>query len=483
MDHGEGLAPVALSTEEPVPQLVADGRFALALLLQPLVHLLDGGRSLETVQEVGVHRGADSHEGLPREVSSLHHLHDGQVEGLGEGVVALVVSGDGHDGAGSVAGQDVVGDPDGDVLAVDGILGVGADEDPGLLLAFGLPGTLALAGSGVDIGVHGGPGIVAGDPRDEWMLGCQHHVGGAEEGVGTGGEDLDQFAVATHHRELDPRALGSPDPLLLHLLDAIRPVDLLQILEQSLRVVGDAQHPLTHGQSHHRVTAALALSADHLFVGEDGAQGRTPVHRHLGFVGQAPFVELGEDPLGPFHVLGIGGVDLAGPVVAEPQAPELAPVVVDVLLGGLTGMGPRLDGVLLGGQAEGVPAHRVQHVETAHSLVARDGVGADVALRVPDVESLTGRVGEHVEHVELGSGGIERRLEGLVLDPVALPVGLDGLGVVGHGRWKVPVLPAVVNAAPARVELHRSRSDLLALANGEGGGEGTGDLPGLRPHR
>jgi hypothetical protein len=47
------------------------------------------------------------------------HVADRQVELLRELVVALVVGGHGHDRAGAVAGQHVVGDPDRDALAVD----------------------------------------------------------------------------------------------------------------------------------------------------------------------------------------------------------------------------------------------------------------------------------------------------------------------------------------------------------------------------
>ena len=35
--------------------------------------------------------------------------------------VAVVVGGHGHDGAGAVGSQDVIGDEDGDLLAVDGV--------------------------------------------------------------------------------------------------------------------------------------------------------------------------------------------------------------------------------------------------------------------------------------------------------------------------------------------------------------------------
>ena len=48
---------------------------------------------------------------------------------LAEFEVALVVRGDGHDGAGAVAHQDEVADPDGDLLAAVRIDGVVAGEE------------------------------------------------------------------------------------------------------------------------------------------------------------------------------------------------------------------------------------------------------------------------------------------------------------------------------------------------------------------
>ena len=94
-----------------------------------------------------------------------------------------------------------------------------------------------------------------------------------------------------------------------------------------------------------------------------------------------------------------------------------------------------LDGVLLGGQAEGVPAHRVQDVISPHPLVAANDVGGGIALGMADVQAGAARVGKHVEDVELGPGGIEiDRAEGLVPLPFGLPLGLDTLRVIRrHG--------------------------------------------------
>ena len=86
-----------------------------------------------------------------------------------------------------------------------------------------------------------------------------------------------------------------------------------------------------------------------------------------------------------------------------------------------------LDGVLLGGQAEGVPADRMQDVVAERAAIAGQNVRGGVAFRVPDMQPRAGRVGEHVEDVELGQ----------LLRPglgVALRKGMVG----GHSFARVP---------------------------------------------
>ena len=105
------------------------------------------------------------------------------------------------------------------------------------------------------------------------------------------------------------------------------------------------------------------------------------------------------------------------------------------------------DGVLLGGQTEGVVAHGVEHVEALHPLVAADDVGGGVALGVADMQARTAGVGKHVEHVVLGLGGIEALVtraggaEGLLGVPALLPLGLEFAeregGFGGHGEGSV----------------------------------------------
>src|SRR5690606_17505447 len=113
---------------------------------------------------------------------------------------------------------------------------------------------------------------------------------------------------------------------------------------------------------------------------------------------------------------------------------------------------------LLGGQAEGVVAERVQHVAAAHAVVAGEDVGGDVAERVADVQADTGRVGEHVLDEQLVGRGLTgqragrvRRLERSALPPALLPSALQAprerrvvpmLGYIAFGCTRVLHDPA-----------------------------------------
>ncbi len=370
----------------------------------------------------------------------------------GELPVARVVRGDRHDGAGAVGGEDVVGDVDRDLGVVHGVHAREALElHAGLVLGHLRALEVGLARGGVLVGadlvrVRDQPGL---EPLlHERVLGAHHHVGRAEERVAAGGVDdhgVLRRAGGGPGAEGDLRAGGLADPVALHLLDALGPVDRVDVLEEALGVGGDPEHPLAHRAADHRVVAALGAAVDHLLVGEDGAEGGAPVHGHLGDVGEALLVELLEDPLRPLVVLRVAGADLAVPVVGEAERLDLARERRDVLVGRDLGVRARLDRVLLGGEAERVEAHRVQDVEALRALVAAEDVRGGVALGVADVQAGAGGVREHVQRVELGLRGEVDRGEGLLLLPAGLPLLFDfGEVVVGgahggppraRGRW------------------------------------------------
>ena len=321
------------------------------------------------------------------------------------------------------------------------------------------------------------------------MLGCQHQVRGAEQGVRTGREDLHGPGG---RGEAHPGAIGPADPVPLHLGDRLGPVDQLQVTEQPIGVGGDPHHPLGQRLAEHRKVAALAPAVrGHLLVGEDRPQPGAPVHHRLGAVRQpmpvdnlppleggqlrprstervravgwgtdagvqlrhqlghgpgpvGPAVEPGvedlqEDPLCPPVIGNVGGGEAPARVVAQPQPPQLPAHGRDIRLGGLARVAPGVHRVLLGWQAERVIAHCVQHVEPRHALVARIDVRADIAQRVTHMQAVAAGVREHVQHVQFPPTGDPVETTGQVADrvggmeralhlPATLPELFDPLG-------------------------------------------------------
>jgi hypothetical protein len=70
-----------------------------------------------------------------------------------------------------------------------------------------------------------------------------------------------------------------------------------------------------------------------------------------------------------------------------------------LLLGIGRRMGAGLDRVLFRRQAEGIPADRMQDIESLRALVTGDDVRRRVPLGMADVQAGARRIRKHVEHV------------------------------------------------------------------------------------
>ena len=141
-----------------------------------------------------------------------------------------------------------------------------------------------------------------------------------------------------------------------------------------------------------------------------------------------------EGPLRPVVVVGVARDDLAVPVVGEAQLVELFAVAGNVLRRRYGRVLAGLDGVLLGGQTEGVEAHRMEYVEAAEPFVARIDIGGDVTQRVSHVQSRSRGVGEHVQDIIFGTGRINLHLIGMAALPFALPARFDLAEIIFHMR-------------------------------------------------
>ena len=217
VDGGDGVTPIALAADEPVPQAELD--FALAA-----THGLelgdDGflGRGVLAAHEAGelagLHEDALGGHGLgpvdARDNAALLILElrvkgvvfgdddgdDGKIVLLGKLEVALVAAGDGHDGTSAIVRNDVVRNPNRDLLAVDGVHHIAAGEGAVLLLA----ALSALDGSdllGVIDHLHDSFLVrsALNEALEDGALGGEQEEAAAKERVCAGGENGEELVL------------------------------------------------------------------------------------------------------------------------------------------------------------------------------------------------------------------------------------------------------------------------------------------------
>ncbi len=430
------FAPVALTREDPVAQLVIDLFLADPVLDTVLFHGGDRLANGHAVHEAGVDHDAVvlGDKGFFRHIAALDHLDDGQVELHGELPVALVMARHAHDAAGAVAHEDVVRDKDRNRSAVHGVDGTDAMEaDTGFVLIQLAALEVGLLGCG---GLIGGNLIPVGEDGlpllKDRMLGRDDHIGHAVKGVGTGG--VDGNLVAVGHREDDLDAGGAADPVLLLDLDALDIIQIVQIVNETVGVLGYGQHPLALLLPDDLAAAALADAVNDLFVGKAYLAAGAPVDGHGGLVGQTVLEHLEEDPLRPLIIVRVRGIDTAVPVKAVAQHLELARKVGDVVAGHDGRMDVILNGKVLGREAEGVIADGENDIVPVHALFARDDIHGREGPRMADMQAGSAGVRKLNQTVKLrtrvaGNGGV-----GLFLFPDVLPFFLNGSKIIFHNK-------------------------------------------------
>ena len=304
---------------------------------------------------------------------------------------------------------------------------------------------------GLDLG-RGGAGLAAfgdealqarirfGQFGDQRMLGRQRREGSAIERVGPRGEDFQLAAICTRQvGELpeDARAAALADPVGLHQAHLLRPaLERIEAAQQFIGKLGDPEVPLGEHAPLDRRAGAPALALDHLLVGQHGIVDGIPVDPRFLAVGESGLPEVEEHLLLVAIVGRVAGRELAAPVERQAHHLELRLHGGDILVDPFLGMDLLLHRRVLGRQAEGVPAHGVQHVEAAGALVAGDHVALGVVAHVAHMDAPR-RVGEHLEHVVFGARTVHPGTEGLALVPGLLPLGLGFAEIVARwGGWR-----------------------------------------------
>ncbi len=261
-------------------------------------------------------------------------------------------------------------------------------------------------------------------PLHQRVLRRKHDVGHAAQRVDAGGEALHLEGLADAQKPQGD-AVAATDPIALHGAHAVRPfIQAVQIVQERLRVVRGLEEPLRELLLLDGRPAPLARPVHHLLVGQHGDAGRAPVDRRASLLGQSALEQLQKDPLRPAVIARMTGRDLARPVEPYPPLAKLCLELADVVESPLAGMDVPLNGGVLGGEPERVPAHRGQDLVALHDLAAHHDVAQDVIAAVSHVK-IAGGVRKHVQAVVLRLRRTGVAGEEALRRPPVVPLGLE----------------------------------------------------------
>ena len=362
MDSGNGVAPITLTANKPIAQ--AELNFAPAT-----THGLKVGHhsglafGMLAAAQAGVlarlHQNAlGCHSGIP--INAGHHAirlileplvqriilgaddgDNGQVVLACELKVTLVAARNRHNGARAVIGHHVIGNPNGQLFAVDGVFHV-ATGKRAVLLVVALRTLDRCHFLGCFHQIHDGLFVFRARYQvfQALILGRQHEEARTAQRIGTRGEHGNQIvvgglggyiAIFVAQREHNLGTFRAANPVRLLLLYALGPTGkFIQVIQQFLSVIGNLEVPLRKVLLLHLGIAAPALAFDNLLVCQNGLAARAPVHRRITTLHQALLPELQENILAPAVILGVACHNGAIPVVGKAHALKAGLLRVDV---------------------------------------------------------------------------------------------------------------------------------------------------------
>ena len=97
------------------------------------------------------------------------------------------------------------------------------------------------------------------------MLGRDYHISRAVKSICSGG--VYREYIARCGGEIDLRARASADPVFLLSLDAFGIIHQIKVVDKSVGVLCDLEHPLALDLVDDLASAAFANAVDHLLVG------------------------------------------------------------------------------------------------------------------------------------------------------------------------------------------------------------------------
>ena len=151
-----------------------------------------------------------------------------------------------HDGARSVADQDVVRDPDRDLLLINWIDGVSTRENPSFLFGQVSAFEIGFSGDLLPVFNYLRPLSRSCHPIDQRMFRRQHDVSRAEKRVRAGGKNRDRV-VQTIDSKCRLCAFAPADPISLQNFNRLWPIQRVEFRQQLASTQDALRHEIVDG--------------------------------------------------------------------------------------------------------------------------------------------------------------------------------------------------------------------------------------------
>src|SRR5581483_1039242 len=225
--------------KQPIAQLVINRAFAKSALLQPCRNFSNRFARVEPIDDRRIDRDAVADK--PNWIfvaRRLNNLSNWQMELPRELEIAFVVRRHRLNGPRSITKQDVIGDPDWDFLLVCRIDCKRARENAGFFFCELGALEITFARGALPVFAHGRPLILSYDLIDERMFRREHHISRAVKSIGSRREHANPRVVLID-LEFDLGAFAAANPIALKQFDSFRPIESLELVDQTLGVRGD----------------------------------------------------------------------------------------------------------------------------------------------------------------------------------------------------------------------------------------------------
>ena len=267
---------------------------------------------------------------------------------------------------------------------------------------------------------------------NDGMFGRNNHEGYAEHGITSGGINTERILTA-REREVCKRAFGSADPVFLLKLDIGEIIHLFKSLQELVCVFRDSQIPNVFRFLNDIAVADIAFTALRVFIGKNDLTVRAIVYES-GCAEHKTFVKhFAEDPLCPFVVVFVRGIDNTGPIKGKADFFKLGSKLFNIFIRQNTGMGVEFDCGVFRGQTESVKADREKNVIALHSFLSGNYFKSGIRLDVTDVHTGAAGVREFNQSVEFRKRIIAFCFKRMIFFPCFLPFCFNGLKIVRHG--------------------------------------------------